>query len=187
MGSLEWERVVTVLVAYESAHASAAGIAQQIADRLLKSGLSAVARPVDQIESLRPFRAVVLGSAVHEQKWPCAAAAFLNEFEAELANVPVWLFSTCPAAETAGNSEPKVSALSHAIQIRNHRHFEGEFERGSWCSLADLFFKMCGGPSADQRAWRDVNDWTAGIARELQSLDHARERRRLHLSVRGKP
>lgn len=192
---------MTVLVAYASAHASTTGIAQQIADRLLKSGLSAVAHPVDRIESVQPYHSVVLGSAVHNQQWLPEAAAFLSKFERPLAKLPVWLFSTCSVGETSSFFGPQVTELVRrtrhesnalgdardAIHFRDHRHFAGNFERGGFSLLGDLFLKICGGSTGDHRDWRDINDWTAGIARELQGIDHAQERRRLHLSVRGRP
>lgn len=190
---------MTVLVAYASAHASTVGIAQQIADRLLKSGLSAVARPVDEIDHLRRYQAVVLGSAVQNQQWLPEVAAFLRKFAGPLVKRPAWLFSSSSVGATSSFFGPRVTELVHrersesdalssdTVQFRDYRHFTGDFERGGWSPLGDLFLKICGGSAGDHCDWRDVNDWTAGIARELQGIDHAKERRRLHLSVRGKP
>jgi len=192
---------VTVLVAYASARASTAGIALQIADRLLKSGFATIARPVAQVHDLKPYQAVVLGSAVHDQAWLPEAANFLHEHEHELAKLPVWLFSTCSVGDSSSFFSPKISALIRrsrhectavadaraAIHFRDHRHFAGAFERGSWSLLGDLFLKVCGAAPGDHRDWRDINEWAAGIARELQGIDRIKERRRLHVSVRGRP
>ena len=192
---------MTVLVAYASAHGSTAGIALQIADRLLKSGFAAVARPVAQITDLQPYQAVVLGSAIHDQAWLPEAAEFLSRHQHELAKLPVWLFSACSVGESNSFFGPKVTALIRrarhecsavaaardTIHFRNHRYFTGAFERGGWSLLGDLFLKVCGGSPGDHRDWRDINEWAAGIARELQGIDRVKERRRLHLSVRGRP
>jgi menaquinone-dependent protoporphyrinogen oxidase len=199
-GAIAQECTLTVLVAYASAHGSTAEVAQQLADRLLKSGLGAVARPVGQIENLRPYQSVVIGSAVHNQAWLPEAAAFLHRFGGELAKRPVWLFSTYSVGETSSFFGPKVAApvrrsrheseavasARGLIHVRDHRHFAGVFQRGGWSPLGDLFVRVCGGLPADHRDWRDINDWAAGIARELQTIDHVRERRRLHVSVRGR-
>jgi len=173
-----------------------------MADRLLKSGLAAVARPVAQISSLQPYQAVVLGSAIHEQAWLPEAADFLSRHQDELAKLPVWLFSACSSSDRSSAFEPngrammiaraghECSAVADArksIHFRDHRHFSGAFERGSWSLLGDLFLKVCGGSAADHRDWRDINEWAAGIARKLQCIDRVKERRRLHLSVRGRP
>ncbi|HEY0468246.1 MAG TPA: flavodoxin domain-containing protein [Polyangiaceae bacterium] len=192
---------MTVLVAYASVHASTAEIARQIADRLLKSGLAAVARSVNQVESLQPYQAVVLGSAVHNQAWLPEAASFLTRFETELAKRPVWLFSACSVGETSSFFGPKLTGLIRrtrpelarvagardTIHFRDHHYFAGAFERGGWSVFGDLFLRVCGGSPGDHRDWHDVNDWAGRIARELQGVDHVKERRRLHLSVRGRP
>jgi len=192
---------LTVLVAYASAHASTAEIAQQIADRLIKSGFGGTVRPVDQVDSLQPYRAVVIGSAVQHQAWLPEAAEFLSKFSGELATVPVWLFSSHSIDESHRSfgtrmaarirrSRPECAAVAHAresIQIRDHRHFTGEFSRGGWALLGDLFAKVCGGLPGDPRDFREINEWAGGIARELQATDRKRERRRLHMSVRGRP
>lgn len=192
---------MTVLVAYASAHASTAGIAQQIADRLLKSGFAAVARPVTQINDLQPYQAVVLGSAIHNQAWLPEAADFLSKHAGELVKLPVWLFSACSVGETSSFFGPHVTAQIRrkrhecaavadaraAIHFRDHRHFAGAFARGNWSLLGDLFLKICGASPGDHRDWHDINEWADGIARELQGIDRVRERRRLHLSVRGRP
>jgi menaquinone-dependent protoporphyrinogen oxidase len=167
-------RATSVLVAYADGH-STAEIAEQIADRLMKSGLAAVVRPASQIDNLQAHRAVVLGSAVHDHGWPPEAAEFLHRFAEELARLPLWLFST--------GSDKGHNAL---VGLKR-RHFTGVFERGGWPLLGDLFSRVCGGPASDRRDWREVNEWSAGIAREMQTLDRSKERRRLHLSVRGKP
>ena len=191
---------LTVLVAYANTHASTAEIAQQIADRLRKSGFRGALRPVDRIDSLQPYRAVVIGSALHNQDWLPDAAEFLSKFAGELSTRPVWLFSSCPSDDTSsslGTTEaapiaserPESAAVVHArkaIRIRDHRQFVGDFERGGWESLGDLFSKVCGGLPADPRDFRDINEWASGIARELQAIDGKRERRRLHMSVRGR-
>lgn len=192
---------MTVLVAYASARASTAEIAQQIADRLLKSGFGGVVHPVEQVDSLQPYRAVVIGSALHDQDWLPEAADFVSRFAGELAKLPVWLFSSYPhdatnrglgmrVAARIRRARPECAAVATAraaIQVRDHRHFAGDFARGGWDLLGDLFAKVCGGLPGDARDFRDINEWAAGIARELQAIDRVRERRRLHMSVRGRP
>ncbi|HEY3254976.1 MAG TPA: flavodoxin domain-containing protein, partial [Polyangiaceae bacterium] len=178
-----------------------AEIARQIADRLLKSGLAAVVRPVAPIDSVERYRAVILGSAGHDRQWRPELAQFLRRFSDELSHVPVWLFSTGSSNETRDHFDPRVSEsvpgagpesalvarARDVIVFRNHRRFAGEFQRSGWSLLGDLFLKVCGGSNPDDRDWRDINEWADRIARELQAIDHVRERRRLHLSVRGRP
>ena len=189
---------MSVLVSYASAHSSTVEIAQQIADRLLKAGVAAVVRPVASITSIHQYRAVVLGSTLVGHEWLTDATTFLQAFADELQRVPVWLFSSAEVAEgDSPGSPPHVlvplqdsAAVAHGrrlIRIRDHRQFASTCGRPSWSELRDLFLKICGGSVEARADLREINDWVHGIARELQAIDHARERRRLHLSVRGRP
>jgi menaquinone-dependent protoporphyrinogen oxidase len=66
-----------VLVGYASAYGSTKGIAKQIGDRLTKAGLQVDVRPIDEIDAIEPYAAVVLGSAIHNMNWLPHAAAFV--------------------------------------------------------------------------------------------------------------
>ena len=187
---------MSVLIAHTIARQSSVEIAQQIADRLVKSGFAVSVRPVQKVESIQAGQPVVLGNAFYEQEWLPDAFEFIRKFSVELARSPVWLFSDGPKGGSFAS--PKVvSLVPHDTNrragvagdtiARDHRYFSGEFERGTWSLLGDLFSKVCGGAPADRRDWREINAWAAEIAGELQRVDHLKERRRLHLSVRGRP
>lgn len=192
---------VTILVGYASAHGSARGIAQQIGDRLMKAGFRVAARPLAEVETVTQYEALVLGSAIHDQAWLPQGSEFLTRHASELAKRPVWLFSVSSVSDTQSVFEPTITRLTRrlhhetraaaaacrVIEPRDHRQFEGVIERGDWGRAGDLFLKLCGGYPGDRRDFRDVDDWAHDIARELQTRDHAQERRRLHLMVRGKP
>ena len=188
---------MNVLVAYAGVPASAA-IAQQIADRLRKAGLPAAVRAIEQVDRLEPYRAVVLGSALRDRAWLPEASAFLSKFASGLAKVPVWLFSAHTLAEPSRDfdsrliRDPRTDSAAAmdaraVIQFRDHRCLASALARGRWDTLFGLLLQVCGGSSCVPREDRDINDWTAKIARELHIIEHARERRRLHLSVRGRP
>ncbi|HET7545523.1 MAG TPA: flavodoxin domain-containing protein [Polyangiaceae bacterium] len=189
---------MNVLVAYAGLPASAE-IAQQIADRLRKSGHTAAVRPIEQVARLEPYQAVVLGSTLRDEAWPPEACEFSSKFASSLAKVPLWLFTACTLAETEHDSDSGLTrrplgeraTLGNAgtvSQFREHRtFFWGPLARGRRGALFELLLQVCGGSAEDPREYRDVNDWTAKIARELHTIDNVRERRRLHLSVRGRP
>jgi len=188
-------RMMSVLIAYASARPSTTEIAEQIADRLVKSGFAVVVRPAEQVESIESYRLVVLGSDAYNRKRLLEASNFLSRFAEELARISLLMFSTGRDAETSSfgrqfaalvDDKPGERA-SDSTHLLAHRHFAGTFERRDWSLLRDLFFKVCGRTPGDLRDWRDVNAWAADIARELQRVDHLKERRRLHLSVRGRP
>ena len=82
-----------VLVGYASAHGSTEGIAKEIGERLTLTGVQAEVRPIDEIEEIDTFDAVVLGSAIHNMTWLPQATALVQRRAADLAVRPVWLFS----------------------------------------------------------------------------------------------
>jgi len=190
---------MTVLVAYACAHESTTEIARQLADRFGKSGFAAVARPVSTITSIQNYHAVVLGSALRDHAWQPEATEFLARFAGESSRRPVWLFSTCSVADdgrffestattAAHRHEVATAAGSHdPIPLRDYHHFPGGYEPRRWSFIADLWSKLCGGFSVDQRDWHDVNEWADSIVRQLLIADRVKERRRLRISVRGRP
>ena len=69
---------VNVLVGYASAYGSTKGIAQEIGDRLIHTGLHADIRPVDEIDAVDAYDAAVVGSAIHNMAWLPEAASFVR-------------------------------------------------------------------------------------------------------------
>jgi menaquinone-dependent protoporphyrinogen oxidase len=98
-----------VLVGYASAHNSTKGIASEIRDRLMNAGLGADVRSIDEIDTLEPYDAVVLGSAIHNQAWLPQAAAFAKAHADDLARRPVWLFSVSSVGETSSFLGPRTT------------------------------------------------------------------------------
>lgn len=183
---------MTVLVAYASPRGSTNETAQAIGDRLLKGGFRVAVRPLAEVAQVKPYEAVVLGSDLQQGEWLPSAIEFLTRHARELAQRPVWLFSVSPEAAPPGpRSEPSehpiAPRLARLIQPKDQRGFVRHTERGEWEKASALLWKVCAGSSTEPAPLRDVNDWANGIARELQALDRVKERRRLHLRVRGKP
>ena len=88
-----------VLVAYASKYGATAEIAEKIGQVLDQEGLVAEVLPADRVGDLAPYQAVVLGSAVYIGQWRKEAATFLEANAKQLAERPVWLFSSGPTGE----------------------------------------------------------------------------------------
>jgi menaquinone-dependent protoporphyrinogen oxidase len=178
---------MSVLVGYASAYGSTKGIAKEIGDRLTTAGLQADVRPIDEIEAIDTYDAVVLGSAIHNMAWLPQAAALVRSHTADLAVRPVWLFSVSSVGETSSffgprvarfmrrmRNEPKeIAGFRQAIRPRDHRNFAGAVERTHWNLAGHLFLKAFGGSYGDHRDKRDVDTWTDGIARQLLATQKA--------------
>lgn len=173
---------MTVLVAFASAHGSTLGIAARIADRLSHLGVPAEAHEVREPLDVSRFEAVVLGSAVHTQKWLPEAATFVRRHRAELASRPLWLFSV----SSIGNQEsffgqriggwmsrhhpdlPEVQRYRTALRARGHRNFAGAVEPGHWGILGAAFLLALGGHHGDHRNWPAIDAWAEEIARDVR-------------------
>ena len=85
-----------VMVATASRAGTIDEIGQEIAQRLRTAGLPVDAAPADEVRSLAPYRAVILGSETHDLHWRHEALTFLHRFRRGLAERDLWLFQTRP-------------------------------------------------------------------------------------------
>ncbi len=90
---------MTILVAYASKHGATEQIAAFIGQCLYDADLPVVVADVETIRDIRPYSAVILGSAVYAGQWQSSAATFLSQHADDLARIPVWLFSSGPTGE----------------------------------------------------------------------------------------
>ena len=176
-----------VLVSYASAFGSTAGIAERIGERLAAAGCEVDARPVDDVEGLDGYDAVVLGSAVHDAVWLPQARSFVTRHRSQLRRRPVWLFSVSSVGDTTSFVSPAVArALRQlaaeprdgarfrpAIGAREHRNFAGAVHPKQWGVKGTLFLKAARGRYGDHRDWGDIEDWAGGIARSLSMAPKA--------------
>lgn len=165
-----------VLVAYASEHGSTREIAERVAAVLEDHGLEVTTSPVDWVERLNDFEAVVVGSAVHNLHWLPQARELLDRHEKELQARRVWLFSVgMPAAlrwplrGVAGRREEAALAEElSGVAARDHRLFSGAYHRVQNDSFVGrVLFDVVAGRYGDYRDWPDIDAWAHGIAHAL--------------------
>ena len=125
---------------------------------------------VDQVGDLEGFRAVVLGSAVYVGSWMKEAVEFVHRFAEELAERPVWLFSSGPLGEDVEDEEEQPRQLAEMggiIGPVDHRMFFGALDRSKLGFGERMMVKAVKAPEGDFRDWDAIRDWADGIAREL--------------------
>jgi menaquinone-dependent protoporphyrinogen oxidase len=164
-----------VLVAYATKYGATAEIAERIGQVLRQAGLDTDVLPVARVGDLRPYRAVVLGSAVYIGQWRKEAVRFLTAHEAALAERPVWLFSSGPTGEgdplklTEGWQFPaKLQAVADRIAPRQITLFHGAAEASKLNWIEKWMLKKVGAPAGDYRDWEAIASWAAEIAAELR-------------------
>jgi menaquinone-dependent protoporphyrinogen oxidase len=168
MGTLEF---MLLLVVFASRHGATAEIAARVATRLADSDVSVDLRRVDEVETLDPYDAVVLGAPVYDQSWPPEAYAFVAEYRDALASRPLWLFSVGSFGDTKRligsmtHKEPKdIAEIRAGIHPREYRVFQGVIRKHQWPFWSRLFFHAFGGRFGDHRDWPTIEAWADRIA-----------------------
>ena len=161
-----------VLLAVASKHGSTARIAQAIAVQLRMEDLDVDERNVEEVTSVEGYDAVILGSAVYMGKLLDTARAFVEANREQLANIPVWLFSSGPI----GAPDPKplgqatdVEELVAKVHARGHRVFAGKLDKHELNLIERVATKVVGAPEGDFRDWGAIESWARGIARQLNT------------------
>lgn len=165
-----------VLVAYASAAGSTREIAEFIGAALADVGTHAdVASLLDDPDPA-PYAAVVLGSAIHTQRWLPYAERYVQHHRDVLRGKPVWMFSVGlgptlrgPVGRRLAAAVPKpVAALREAVGARDYRPFAGVFARTSTNAVTRAVYRAIGGGSyGDLRDWEQIRNWAGWIASTL--------------------
>ena len=120
------------------------------------------------------YDAVVLGSAVYAGHWLAPATSLVSRFQAQLAEVPVWLFSSGPVGFplTPAKAEDMTGVVS-AIGAIEHRLFAGRIDRSELGRLERAMLRMVRAPEGDYRDLGEVSHWATAIAETLAGAARA--------------
>lgn len=164
-----------VQVIYGSRLGATRGIAERIGSRLREDRLDVTVQPASGAFPITDADAFVIGSGVYGGHWVKEAADYVRQHRAILVRRPVWLFSSGPVGDLAMRHEPvepkDVGALRAMVNPRGHRIFPGALDRAtvdaSTLGFAERLIAKTMVPEGDYRDWKAIDDWAAGIAREL--------------------
>jgi menaquinone-dependent protoporphyrinogen oxidase len=162
-----------ILVTAASKHGATMEMASAIGRALTDAGMELVVRPINELNGVADFDAVVLGSGVYMGRWMSEATEFVERHAVELQARPVWLFSSGPV----GSPDPKpegdptgIGELVAAVQARGHRTFAGRLDRGRLGIGEKLIISAVGAPDGDFRDWEAMKAWAREIAVDLKGL-----------------
>ena len=159
-----------VLIVVESRHGSTRGISGELAQRLVARGAKVTVCAPSECDHI-DADVVVVGSAVYLGKWLKPALRFLDDHAAELADRPVWLFSSGPLSEGPdigdGMDEDYIAHLTERGHARAHHIFAGRLDRTTLGPMESIIALSVHAPSGDFRDWSDVRSWADEIAAEV--------------------
>lgn len=165
-----------ILVTYASKYGATKEIAEKIGTVLRQEGLQVDILPVDSVQDLNGYGAVILGSAVYIGKWQKEAVTFLQTHERSLIERPVWLFSSGPTGEgdpvelVEGLRLPAdLQPLADRIQPRDIAVFHGHINPGKINFIEKWAIKsLVKKPFGDFRDWDAITGWAISIEGSLK-------------------
>jgi menaquinone-dependent protoporphyrinogen oxidase len=169
------EDEMTVLVAYASKRGSTAEIAETIAATLRRQGLGVALERAEDVRELDGYDAVVLGSAVYQERWRGDALDFLKKQRKALRQVPFWVFSSGPVGDPAKDdprwSEPaELAEKVEELGGRGRVVFGGRLPAEPRGMAEKAMVDEAPAEYRDRRDWAEIRGWAAAIATELMAV-----------------
>jgi menaquinone-dependent protoporphyrinogen oxidase len=162
-----------ILVAYASRAGSTAGVAEAIGKALANGDIQVDVRPMQEIEDLTPYRAVVAGSAIQKGRWLPEAMQFIQAHQAELAQKPFAAFLVCMTLAMPNNKYREQVAdwlkpVSALVRPVSEGLFAGVLDISKIPSFRDrLNFRLSVAlgvwSEGDHRDWNAIRAWAESI------------------------
>ncbi|HZP54582.1 flavodoxin domain-containing protein [Actinocrinis sp.] len=176
---------MSVLVTYATAFGSTREIAERVGEVIGKWVPSAVVRPVDEMDTVAGYDAIVVGSAVHNQVWLPEAREFVRRNAADLSDRPVWTFSVgMPGAlprllrRMAMSEEAILRAqFKGVVGPVGHHLFSGVVTPECLPRIGRVIFRLIGGRYGDHRDWHEIEAWADGIGQSVAATPPPAEKR----------
>jgi menaquinone-dependent protoporphyrinogen oxidase len=163
-----------ILITYASQGGATAGVAEAIAKTLsTKNGALVDVRPVQEVRDLNPYRAVVIGSAVHSGKWMPEAMDFIARNQGALRRIPTAIFQVCMMLAT-GNEQYRrmVPGWLEPLRAQLRPVADGSFAGALWPDRYPKFSDKVGLKiflasiklrAGDYRNWDAIHAWAEGL------------------------
>lgn len=162
---------MNILISVASKHGSTYEIAEAIAAELQEAGHAATVREAKEASVTEKEDAVLIGSAVYAGNWMPEARQFVERNRDELAEIPVWLFSSGPLGEEDPQPKGDLVGLKELVQqtgARDHKIFVGRLDQARLGLGERIIVRAVKAPYGDFRDWEAVRAWGREIARALR-------------------
>ncbi len=160
------------LIAVSSKHGSTREIAGWIAETVREAGIEVEVVDAQDVESVAPYDAVIVGSAVHWGRWMAPARDLVKGSADALRTRSVWLFSSGPLGRDIVDPADAAEGtrLLELVGAREHRVFPGKADKKELGFVERRIVSMVPSPWGDHRDWPAMRDWAASIATELSAV-----------------
>lgn len=163
-----------ILVTYASRSGSTAEIAAAIGSTLSDGHAQVDLLPMQDVESISPYCAVVAGSAIRKSMWLPEAMEFIRMHRAEFAARPCATFTVCItlAMKNGEQYRPAVSEWTAPVRALVHPVSEGLFAGRLDFTRLPLNFDTLNlrlmaalgvFPKDDRRDWKAIHTWAKSL------------------------
>jgi menaquinone-dependent protoporphyrinogen oxidase len=170
-----------ILVTYATRAGSTAGVAEAIGRTLSESGALVDVLPMQAVNDLSPYQAVVAGSAIQNKQWLPEAVQFIQAHRDELAQKPFAAFLVCMtlAMKNAGQYRPFVSDFLQPVRTLvkpvSEGLFAGSLDIRKVPSAGDRFkFRLSVllgvWSEGDHRDWNAIRTWALSLPPLLKTI-----------------
>jgi menaquinone-dependent protoporphyrinogen oxidase len=158
-----------MLIAVSSKHGSTREIAGSIGETVREAGIEVEVVDAQQVGSVDPYDAVIVGSAVHMGRWMGPARALVNGSADALRTRPVWMFSSGPLGRDIVDPADAAEGMKllELVGGREHRVFAGKADKQGLGFVERRILSMVKNPYGDHRDWPAIHEWAVSIACEL--------------------
>lgn len=168
-----------VLITYATRMESTSDVAEVIGMILHEQDVSADVMPVDEVETIDKYEAVILGSAIRGMSWLPEAVNFIAANVDTLSRMPVAYFTVCMTMreDTADNRKtvmgymqpvlknyPQVDPISIGL-------FGGMLNKQDFPRVVRWLINNLNLPSGDYRDWEAIHHWTKELLPYLVTPD----------------
>jgi menaquinone-dependent protoporphyrinogen oxidase len=171
-----------VLVTYASRGGSTAGVADVIGKTLMENGVEVDVRPMQAVNDLTPYRAVVAGSAIRRDQWLPEAMQFMQRHKKGLAQRPFAAFLVCLALATKDEQRHAQAKQNAIAWLHPVREMVNPVSEGLFAGVLDLstipepgyrlLFRLVVSlgllSEGDYRDWDSIRDWAHSLLTILQ-------------------
>ena len=167
-----------ILVTYATRGGSTKGVANAIAETIADNGVEVDVLPMQEIDDLSDYIAVVAGSAIQMDQWLPEARDFMERHQSQLSQKPFAAFLVCMALALKDDDKTKATVSSWMQPIRDivepvsEGHFAGALNlseiRGlGFQVLARLGILIGFWSEGDYRDWKAIKQWAKELPAKL--------------------
>lgn len=164
-----------ILVTYATRTGSTAGVAQRIAEALRRQGETVSLRQFSDVNTLEPYKAVVVGSAIRAGKWLPEATEFVEAHRQELSRRPTAYFEVCMTLrEDTPRNRAIVKSYFEAmlnkfpeIKPVDFGMFAGKVDFSKLPFGIRTMFRIFRSPQGDWRDWKAIDAWAHDLQPRL--------------------